>query len=156
MLPHCGSFGKSINTRRATPSLLYCSSPPVGNPAASPLLTTRRTQLFLMTPPRQGGRGELEALQQAGVDLRKTADKIDVAKPTSSPRSAAIAGETDTNNQRQFVGSINSDLYHHPDCPTSSRILDKNQIWFSDVADAEAAGYKPSKCTIEKLGVGEE
>jgi len=106
------------------------------------------------TPP--GGGGELEALQAEGVGLRDKAANVEPTSPTSSPKLPTIAGETTANKTGQFVGSINSDLYHHVDCPTSSRILEKNQIWFADEADASAAGYKPSKCTIDQVGVGEE
>ena len=35
--------------------------------------------------------------------------------------------------------------------PPAIRIKTENQIWFSSVTEAESAGYKPSKCTQEKL-----
>lgn len=52
-----------------------------------------------------------------------------------------------------FVGSINSDLYHDPSCPSASRIKLTNQVWFASREEAERAGYSPSKCTKEKLGL---
>ncbi len=41
----------------------------------------------------------------------------------------------------QFVGSKNSDKYHHTSCPGASRIKDENKVWFASQAEAEAAGY---------------
>ena len=53
----------------------------------------------------------------------------------------------------QFVGSVNSDKYHHLDCSTWGRINEANRIWFDSVEQAEAAGYQPTICTKEKLGL---
>ncbi len=57
-------------------------------------------------------------------------------------------GET---NAKMFAGSKNSNLYHHKDCPSVSSIKEENIIWWPSKEAAEAAGYKPSKCTEEKL-----
>lgn len=48
-----------------------------------------------------------------------------------------------------YVGSKNSDLYHYKTCSSASRIKEENQIWWPTREAAEAAGYKPSKCTID-------
>ena len=40
-----------------------------------------------------------------------------------------------------FVGSINSNKYHWPNCSSAKKIAEKNQIWFSSEAEAQAAGY---------------
>lgn len=48
-----------------------------------------------------------------------------------------------TVSQGQFVGSIESNKYHYPDCRYAEKILPENQIWFEDVADALAHGYEP-------------
>ncbi|OGZ34917.1 MAG: hypothetical protein A3A94_02800 [Candidatus Portnoybacteria bacterium RIFCSPLOWO2_01_FULL_43_11] len=45
--------------------------------------------------------------------------------------------------QGKFVGSINSDKYHWPWCPSAKNIKPENQIWFNSEAEAKAAGYKP-------------
>jgi hypothetical protein len=47
--------------------------------------------------------------------------------------------------QGQFVGSVNSDVYHYPSCTYASRIKPENRIWFADVADALNHGYRPCK-----------
>ncbi|HLD26040.1 MAG TPA: hypothetical protein VJC05_03290 [Candidatus Andersenbacteria bacterium] len=87
----------------------------------------------------QGTSEQLQALQEQGRGEQVA------APPAASPTPGAVAGAT----AGQFVGSVNSDLYHHRDCPI--RIKTENQIWFSSVTEAESAGYKPSKCTQEKL-----
>lgn len=53
----------------------------------------------------------------------------------------------------RFVGSKNSDKYHHPDCPSARQIKTENEVWFNSREHAEAAGYVPSACTKEKLGI---
>lgn len=77
---------------------------------------------------------------------------VSLQQPSASPTPAAVAGAT-TNEQttKIFVASVNSTLYHHADCPSAKRIKQENQIWFSSPGEAEAAGYSPSKCTIQKL-----
>lgn len=63
-----------------------------------------------------------------------------------------VAAATDAAEKR-FVGSINSDLFHDPTCPSAGRIKEANQIWFSSVAEAQRLGYSPSQCAQEKLGL---
>lgn len=46
----------------------------------------------------------------------------------------------------QFVGSVNSNVYHYPSCTYAQNIKPANQIWFSDAADAVSHGYRP--CTV--------
>jgi len=43
--------------------------------------------------------------------------------------------------QGKFVGSINSNKYHLPDCPSAKKILPQNQIWFDSEEEAQKAGY---------------
>lgn len=50
-----------------------------------------------------------------------------------------------------FVGSKNSNLYHHKDCPSAKQIKKENQIWWPDAESAQAAGFSPSKCTQNRL-----
>ncbi|MBI4022243.1 MAG: hypothetical protein HY372_02705 [Candidatus Andersenbacteria bacterium] len=93
-----------------------------------------------------GSRGELTTLREQGL-AGAGPSETPTALPISAP---AVAGST-TDNQGVFVGSVNSDLYHHLDCPASQRIKEANQVWFNSVQQAAEAGYKPSKCTQEKL-----
>ncbi|KUK44144.1 MAG: Uncharacterized protein XD72_1468 [Methanothrix harundinacea] len=44
-----------------------------------------------------------------------------------------------------YVGSTTSNKYHRPDCRYAEKIKDENRIFFSNVAEAEEAGYSPCK-----------
>ncbi len=46
-----------------------------------------------------------------------------------------------TTEQKKFVGSINSNKYHWPDCPWAKKIAEENQVWFSSEQEAQNAGY---------------
>lgn len=67
--------------------------------------------------------------------------------PSVTPTATVAAAKT----EGKFVGSVNSDLYHDPSCPSASRIKPANQVWFESREEAEKAGYSPSVCTKEKL-----
>ena len=104
-----------------------------------------------------GAREELVELQKEGSGAAAVAKQQPAATPaaTTPPASGGeqpsiVAGAT---TQGQFVGSVNSDKYHHTDCSTWKRIKEENQIWFITQADAEAAGYSPTVCTADKLGL---
>jgi len=47
----------------------------------------------------------------------------------------------ETTEQGRFVGSVNSNKYHWPDCSFGKRIAEQNQVWFSSEAEAQTAGY---------------
>ena len=91
-----------------------------------------------------GSAEELSSLKQDGVVARDPKPSI----PPDKSNDQQVAGE----RANAFVGSVNSDLYHHPDCPSGKRIKPANQIWFETVEQAQVAGYGPSKCTQDKLG----
>lgn len=42
-----------------------------------------------------------------------------------------------------YVGSVESDKYHVPDCRFAKKILPENEIWFDSADDARNAGYGP-------------
>lgn len=44
-----------------------------------------------------------------------------------------------------YVGSINSNIYHYPDCIWAQKIKPENEIWFFTANDADAHGYRPCK-----------
>lgn len=47
-----------------------------------------------------------------------------------------------------YVASKNGKLYYRVGCGASTRILDKNKVYFSNTTDAESAGFEPSaSCT---------
>jgi hypothetical protein len=52
-----------------------------------------------------------------------------------------------------FVGSINSNVYHYPWCWDAKSILPQNLVIFPTLADACAAGYRPSEnCNTPACG----
>lgn len=83
----------------------------------------------------------LVALRDAGLNKNNAPAQV-AAAATASPSPI---------DQKMFAGSKNSSLYHHKDCPAVASIKPENIIWWSTKEAAEAAGYKPSKCTEEKL-----
>lgn len=104
--------------------------------------------IFEDQPSSGGTAEELSSLRQ---EQENTAT---VQNPTPTVAAAQAGGGENTQQKAgKFVGSVNSDLYHDLSCPSVSSIKEENQIWFASVEEAEAAGYSPSKCTIEKLGL---
>ena len=47
--------------------------------------------------------------------------------------------------QGTYVGSIQSDKYHYPDCYWAQQIKPENLIWFSSAKEALDMGYVPCK-----------
>lgn len=90
-----------------------------------------------------------------------------VAKPTPSPYQGEGGGEvrqhavaaittrqpTALNASATFFASKNSSLYHHQDCPAVKQIKETNKISFATREEAEKAGFSPSQCTKQKLGL---
>lgn len=103
----------------------------------------------------RGDREGLAALEQEGIEKRSTAAKSTTPAPSvaSSPNTTEEQAQVAGAQTKAFVGSKNSNLYHHPDCPTAKRIKAENQVWFGSREEATAAGYSPSQCTKEKLGI---
>jgi len=121
-----------------------------------------------------GSQEELQALQEEGIQQasgNKPAGKtpssakasegkpgvlspdIPATSPAKPEGRSGVAGTSAPTSQKQFVGSVNSSLYHHKDCATANRIKEENKLWFASTEEAEAAGYQPSKCTRDKLGL---
>lgn len=70
-----------------------------------------------------------------------------------APQPSAAAGEANVKTQGKYVASVNSTLYHDSTCSSAKQIKPANQVWFDTKEEAEAAGYSPSACTKEKLGL---
>ena len=72
-------------------------------------------------------------------------EPIVIEGPTASIEQSVseVSQPTDkeTTGQGKFVGSINSNKYHWPDCPSAKKITPENQIWFSSEQEAKDAGY---------------
>lgn len=61
-----------------------------------------------------------------------------VPKAQTTSSSPLIQNNT---SKSKLVGSINSNIYHHPDCPWAKKISPANQIWFNSEEEAQKAGY---------------
>lgn len=75
----------------------------------------------------------------------------DAGLNNSAPPQIAAAHTMSPSPSAMFAGSKNSNLYHHKECPNARQIKQENIIWWTTREAAEAAGYKPSKCTQEKF-----
>lgn len=81
------------------------------------------------------------------IDFSENKEPIVIQNPSSTPNtnySASIQQSLSIDKQTEqgmFVGSINSNKYHWPDCPWGQKISEENQIWFSSEEEAQAAGY---------------
>lgn len=96
-----------------------------------------------------GDPAALQGLRDQGIALRD-----DTNDPSPEPK---VAGEVTVaaaapQAAKLFVASVNSNLFHHKDCPSANQIKEENKTWFTSREEAEKAGYSPSKCTQEKLG----
>ena len=66
---------------------------------------------------------------------------------TPSPAAAPVASEVTNVAQSgtpalKIIGNKNSNLFHQPWCSGYERVSEKNRIFFENVAEAEAAGFK--------------
>jgi hypothetical protein len=101
---------------------------------------------------QEGSGEELATLQEQGHEQRVAGEQISTNSP--SPASSLIPTRPSSEvSSKKFVGSVNSNLFHDPTCSAANRIKEENQIWFSSLEEAGAAGYSPSQCTREKLGL---
>ncbi|MEK7556371.1 MAG: hypothetical protein AAB538_00150 [Patescibacteria group bacterium] len=114
--------------------------------AAHPIVFEESCEADCASPGRENGSPEaLNSLLEESRALQAEVKESATPEPSVA---AAVA-----TSGKQFVGSVNSDLYHDPSCPAAGRIKDANQVWFASREEAEAAGYSPSQCTKEKLGL---
>jgi len=83
----------------------------------------------------------------AGLLLNPSEDNgsIIIQQPIASIQQSLMEGcempLEQQSEQGKFVGSINSNKYHWPDCPSAKKISEENQIWFSSEEEAQSAGY---------------
>jgi phosphatidylserine/phosphatidylglycerophosphate/cardiolipin synthase-like enzyme len=47
--------------------------------------------------------------------------------------------------EKRYVASVNSTVFHDPDCPWAKRIKEENKIWFKSRNEALDKGYTPCK-----------
>ena len=67
-------------------------------------------------------------------------EPIIIQGPTASIKQS-LTVEEEITEQGRFVGSVNSNKYHWPDCSWAKKIAPQNQIWFSSETEAQAVGY---------------
>lgn len=77
-----------------------------------------------------------------------SSNPIVIQNPTASVGQSLIdeekpLKEEGIDNKGKFLGSINSNKYHHPDCPWAKKISEENRIWFDSENNAQEAGYIP-------------
>ena len=79
------------------------------------------------------------------VDFSENIEAIIIQQPTASIQQSLKASpeifSKEQSEEKKFVGSINSNKYHWPNCSFGARISEENQIWFSSEEEAENAGY---------------
>lgn len=84
----------------------------------------------------------ISRLQKNKVDIYQT-DLHGTIVVSTDGKTYNIKAEHHLETEGQFVGSIKSDKYHYPNCENAKTIQPHNLIWFSSVAEAKKAGYKP-------------
>ena len=83
--------------------------------------------------------------------LERTQTSVKVQYPNLNQPASVISTEvqgTSTSTTQQYedgpvIGSKTGKKYYFPWCGTVKRILPKNQISFSSIADAKTAGFTP-------------
>jgi beta-lactamase superfamily II metal-dependent hydrolase len=69
----------------------------------------------------------------------------DIVAPNNQSKTITPAPVPTQDSTGLYVGSIKSNKYHYPSCQYAKTILPKNEIWFANTAEAQAAGYVPCK-----------
>jgi hypothetical protein len=130
----------------ASLSIAGCTS----SPSVSPTPTAAASSANSQTPsvPTQ-----TQASPTSSPTAVPTTPQLTVATPAQI---AALPTTPPANLQSYtgpFVGSINSNVYHYPWCFDAKNILPKNLVIFATLADACAAGYRPSEnCNTPACG----
>ncbi|MBU1292260.1 hypothetical protein KKH07_02155 [Patescibacteria group bacterium] len=81
------------------------------------------------------------------IDFSEDNQSIVIQQPTASIQQS-LAGTCESSSAKAtadkegiFVGSVNSNKYHWPDCPSAKKIAEQNQIWFNSEQEAQNANY---------------
>jgi len=72
------------------------------------------------------------------IDFSKDNQSIIIQNPIASIQGTLIEPSV---KEGTFVGSVNSNKYHWPDCSFAKRIAEQNQTWFESEEEAQNAGY---------------
>jgi len=113
-----------------------CSDGEVFDDAADcPTTTVRVTSTIAMT-----------TLEELGTTIaEETTSTVEEGIPsTAGEETTSTVESTSTiEDDCQFVGSVNSDTYHYPDCSYAKRINKENRICFADEDEAQEEDYSP-------------
>ena len=74
------------------------------------------------------------------INFSQDRGEIIIKNPSASVTETIINSDESV-KQGMFVGSLNSNKYHWPDCSFAKRIADENKVWFSSEQEAQDAGY---------------
>lgn len=55
----------------------------------------------------------------------------------------SVEEKSDIKKEGKYVGSIDSDKFHNPNCRWAKKIKQENEIWFDTIEEAKKQGYKP-------------
>jgi len=80
-------------------------------------------------------------IQQPAVSPVDFVNFVNSANSSALTQPSAVKSEEEPTAQKMLVGSINSNKYHWPDCPSAKKIAPQNQIWFNSEDEAKKAGY---------------
>lgn len=66
--------------------------------------------------------------------------------PASTAPIGQAAASSPATTKRRIIGNRNSGIYHLPDiCPDYDRVAERNRVYFTTEAEAQAAGFRKAK-----------
>ncbi len=91
------------------------------------------------------GWGGYKLLNLSSVNSSFTLESTQLAQSGGSLLPTPSDSRSVSTTTGVFVASKTGKAYYLPSCAASSRILEKNRVWFETRAAAEKAGYTPAK-----------
>ena len=107
-------------------------------------------------------RQTLDTLRDAGAEVLRTdlqgtivfasnGDSITYGTERNAAREALLQPPQATESPQRlmivpdsgYIGNANRHVFHHPDCPSVTKMKDKNKVFFETREEAVEAGYKP-------------
>ena len=76
------------------------------------------------------------------LKIRNTKNIKTIESSTSAPTGTPVPTAT---TGRNYIGNVNSNVFHYPDCSSAKRMSEDNKVYFNNVTRAEviAKGYTP-------------
>lgn len=93
-----------------------------------------RPPIIIQNPPAA-------SIQQGIAPTAEKKSTSDSGREQSTEKKQELKNAEPTKKQGQFVGSVNGNKYHLPNCPSAKKIMPQNQIWFDSEEEAQKAGY---------------